>query len=128
VPLVFVWWSRDYLLGVAATVVAMLLISTHSVWYDWALLVVAALFLVLRLRESSRSRRVETWVALLALTVACSQSIGELLAPDRHLIDWHRAAFFSATPVAFLSLIWMASLTVREGLLKLPCRSRLIRS
>jgi hypothetical protein len=122
VPLVVVWWSRDFMLGAAATVVAMLLVSTHSVWYDWALLVVAALFLVLRLRGAGRVMRVETWVVLLALTLACSQSTAELLTPDRHLVNWHRAAFYSATPVAFLSLIWMASLTLREGLLKMPAK------
>lgn len=123
VPLLIVWRSGDYLLGVAATVVAMLLVSTRSVWYDWALLIVVALFLVLRLRQAGRATRVETWVVLLALSVACSQSIGELLTPDRHAIDWHRAAFYSATPVAFASLIWMASVAVREGLVKLPFRS-----
>lgn len=114
VPLLVVWRSKDYLLGVAATLVAMLLISTHSVWYDWAILAVAALFLVLRSRDASRSYRVEMWVVLLALFMATAQSISEVLVPDRHAVDWHRAAFFAATPVAFAALVWMASLPLRE--------------
>ncbi len=114
VPMLAVWRSRDYLLGVAATLVAMLLVSTHSVWYDWALLVVSALFLVLRSRGAGRSFRVEMWVVLLALFLACGQSIHEVLAPDRHNVDWHRSAFFTATPVAFATLVWMASVPLRE--------------
>ena len=113
-----VWWSRDFLLGAAATVVAMLLVSTHSVWYDWGLLAVAALMLVLR--PMKRGMRIELWFVLLALTVASSQSIAELLKPDRHFIDWPRAAFYWITPVAFGSLVWMASVAAREGLLKRP--------
>jgi hypothetical protein len=114
VPLLVVWRSKDYLLGVAATLLAMLLISTHSVWYDWAILSVSALFLVLRSRDASRSYRVEMWVVLLALFMATAQSISEVLEPDRHAIDWHRAAFFTATPVAFAVLVWMASVPLRE--------------
>ena len=129
VPLLVILWGRDYLLGVAATVVAMLLVSTHSVWYDWALLSVAALFLVLRSREMRRSQRVEMWVVLLALTIAASQSVAEVLKPNRHDVDWHRSAFYSLTPVAFASLLWMASLAVRDGLpplssIRPPWRSR----
>jgi hypothetical protein len=114
VPLLVVWRSRDYLLGVAAMMVAMLLISTHSVWYDWGILSVAALFLVLRSARFNRGMRVEMWVALLALFLACAQSISEVLTPDRHAVDWHRAAFYSATPVAFAVLVWMASIPLRE--------------
>jgi alpha-1,2-mannosyltransferase len=113
-----VWWSRDFYLSVAATVIAMLLVSTHSVWYDWALLIVAALFLVLR--PMSRGVRFELYVVLLALTLACSQSLDALLYPDRHLIGWTRQAFYSITPVAFATLVWIASVALRERLLKLP--------
>jgi hypothetical protein len=122
-PLLVVWRSGDYLLGVAATLVAMLLVSTHSVWYDWAILAVAALFLVLRTRQAGRGYRVEMWVVLLALYVSVGQSIDTVLAPDRHLPDWHRAGFFSATLVAFASLVWMASVALRDrgiGLLLPP--------
>jgi alpha-1,2-mannosyltransferase len=121
-PMLVVWWSRDYLLAVAATVVAMLLVSTHSVWYDWALLVVAALFLLLRSQQMGRGMRIETWIVLLALYVASSQSISEVLYPDRHDVDWHRAATYWITPVAFLSLYWMVSVAARERLLRLPSR------
>jgi hypothetical protein len=124
VPLAIVWWGREYLLGVAATIVAMLLISTHSVWYDWALLSVAALFLVLRSPKMERTHRVEMWVLLLALHLAAAQSMAALLFPDRHLIDWHRPNFFSLTPVAFATLLWMASIAIREGQLWLPARLR----
>ena len=124
VPLAIVWWGRNYMLGVAATIVAMLLISTHSVWYDWALLSVAALFLVLRSPKMERSHRVEMWVVLLALHLAATQSMAALLFPDRHLIDWHRPNFFSLTPVAFGALLWMASIAIREGQLWLPPRLR----
>jgi len=123
-PLLVVWWSRDYLLGVAATVLAMLLISTHSVWYDWALLAVAALFLVLRSAERSRVYRVEMWVVLLALFLASGHSIGVVLAPDRHFIDWHREGLFYITPIAFASLVWMASLPIREGAVAWNLRRR----
>ncbi len=120
VPLAIVWWGRDYMLGVAAAIVAMLLISTHSVWYDWALLSVAALFLVLRSPKMERTHRVEMWVVLIALHLAATQSMAALLFPDRHLIDWDRPNFFSLTPVAFGALLWMASIAIREGQLWLP--------
>jgi hypothetical protein len=123
-PMVVVWYGRDYYLGIAATVVAMLLVSTHSVWYDWSLLAVAALFLILRSPGMSRGQRVEMWVVLLALHLAASQSVAAVLYPDRHFVDWHRSAFFSMTPVAFLSLLWMASLAVRDGQLRPPDRLR----
>jgi hypothetical protein len=134
VPLIIVWWGRDYLLGVAATVVAMLLISTHSVWYDWALLSVAALMLVLRAPQMERTHRVEMWIVLIALHVAASQSMAELLLFDRHAPFWDRSAFYALTPVAFGSLLWMASVTIREGQLRLwplswrPSRLRPARS
>lgn len=111
VPLAVVYWGRNYLLGVAATMIAMLLISTHSVWYDWALLSVAATFLVLYSRGRSRAVRVELWALLLLLHVAAAQSIGVLLSPDRFAIDWHSSGFFLVTPVAFAILVWMALLT-----------------
>jgi len=113
-----VWWSRDFFLTVAATVIAMLLVSTHSVWYDWALLIVAALFLALR--PMSRWVRFELWIVLLALFLASSQSVAELLYPDRHFIAWGRSAFYTLTPVAFGSLLWLVSVALRERLLKLP--------
>ena len=117
-----VWWSRDFCLSVAATVIAMLLVSTHSVWYDWALLCVAALFLVLR--PMNRGVRFELYVVLLALVLASAQSLEALLYPDRHLIDWPRSAFFSITPVAFATLVWIASVALRDGLLKFPAIGR----
>ena len=123
-PLLVVWRGRDYRLGVAATVVAMLLLSNHSVWYDWALLAVAALFLLLRSPEMSRGQRVEMWVVLLALYVAAGQSTAALLQPDRHFVDWYREAFYSLTPVAFASLLWLASLTLRDGGLALVTSRR----
>ena len=116
-----VWWSRDFCLSVAATVIAMLLVSTHSVWYDWALLAVAALFLFLR--PMTRGMRWELYVVLLALILAGNQSMDALLFPDRHVIDWPRKAFFSMTPVAFAALVWIASVALREGLLRLPALS-----
>ena len=116
--MLIVWWSRDFFLSAAATVVAMLLVSTHSVWYDWALLVVAALMLVLRPMRGTK--RVEMWVVLMALTIAASQSIGALIDPDRHNIDWPHPEFYWITPVAFFSLVWMASIAARERLLHLP--------
>jgi hypothetical protein len=120
VPLIVVWWSRDYLLGAAATIVAMLLISTHSVWYDWALLSVAAFMLVLRAPRMERSHRLEMWLLLLALHLAASQSMAELLWPDRHYIFWDRQAFYTLTPVAFGALLWLASLAIREDLMRWP--------
>jgi hypothetical protein len=122
VPLAIVLWSRNYLLGAAATVLAMLLISTHSVWYDWALLVIAALFIVLYSRGQSRMMRVEMWVILLALHVSAAQSIHVLLRPDRFAIDWHSSGFFSLTPVAFGALIWLALLAVydKESTFRMP--------
>jgi hypothetical protein len=125
IPLAVVWWGRNYLLGVAATVLAMLLISTHSVWYDWALLIVAALFLVLYSQGRSRSMRIEMWVILLALHVAAAQSISVLLRPDRFAIDWHSSGFFSLTPVAFAALVWMALLTIYDRDIKLQFPSPL---
>ncbi|MGE0058786.1 MAG: glycosyltransferase family 87 protein [Dehalococcoidia bacterium] len=121
-PLAIVWWSRNYLLGVAATVLAMLLISTHSVWYDWALLVIAALFIVLYSRGRSRLIRVEMWVVLLALHISAAQSIHVLLRPDRFAIDWHSSGFFSVTPVAFAALVWLALLALydNESTFKFP--------
>jgi alpha-1,2-mannosyltransferase len=116
-PLLVVWWSRDFLMGVAATVLAMLLVSTHSVWYDWSMLAVAALFLVLAFENRSRGRRVEMWVVLLALYLAAGHSIGEVLVPDRHEVDWHRSAFYWITPVALVSLFWMASIVLRDRFL-----------
>jgi hypothetical protein len=113
-PLLVVWWSRDFLMSVAATVLAMLLVSTHSVWYDWSMLAVAALFLVLAFANRSRGRRVEMWVVLLALYLAAGHSIGEVLVPDRHDVDWHRSAFYWITPVALVSLFWMASIALRD--------------
>jgi alpha-1,2-mannosyltransferase len=114
IPLAIVWWGKNYLLGVAATVVAMLLISTHSVWYDWALLVIAALFLVLYSRGKSRTMRVEMWIVLLALHISAAHSIGILLRPDRFAIDWHSSGFFSLTPIAFAALVWMALLALYD--------------
>jgi hypothetical protein len=114
VPLLVVWWKGDFYLGVAATVTAMLLLSNHSVWYDWAILIVAALFLVLRAPSMSRTQRVEMWVVLLALYIAAGQSIHELLMPGRHFIDWYRTAFYSMTPVTLVALVWMASLAWRD--------------
>jgi hypothetical protein len=121
--MLIVWWSRDFFLSVAATVIAMLLVSTHSVWYDWALLSVAALFLLLR--PMPRFMRFELYVVLLALFLASIQSLDALLYPDRHAIDWPRQTFFSLTPVAFLSLLWIASVTFRERLLRWPSFSAL---
>jgi hypothetical protein len=120
IPLAVIWYGRDFALGVAATIISMLLISTHSVWYDWALLSVAALFLVLRSPQLPRTQRVEMWIVLVALHIAGTQSMAELLYPDRHVIDWFRPAFFSMTPVAFAALLWIASIVIREGQLKPP--------
>ncbi len=117
VPLAVVWAGRDYLLGVAATIIAMLLISTHSVWYDWSFLIVAALFMVLRTRGRDHAYRVQVWVLLIAIHVAAIQSMAVLLAPDRHNPDFHASGFYSLTLVAFATLLWLAWVTVREGLL-----------
>lgn len=108
VPLAIIWWGRNYLLGAAATIMAMLLISTHSVWYDWALLSVAAVFIVLYSRGRSRTMRVSMWVMLLVTHAAASHSIGRLLEPNRFAIDWHSDAFYFLTPVVFGVLVWMA--------------------
>jgi hypothetical protein len=56
---------------------------------------------------------------MLAVFFAAWQSVGALLAPDRHAIDWHARAFFSVTPVAFGALVWLASVAWRERLLNL---------
>jgi hypothetical protein len=120
VPLLVVWYSRDFLLGAAAMVFAMLLISTHSVWYDWSLLAVAALFMVMRAPRMHPIMRLEMWVVFIALFITTAQSINEINGPDRHNVDWHHTAFFAVTPVAFGSLIWMATVAAREGLLRLP--------
>ena len=124
VPMLIVFWSRDFLLSAAALIIAMLLVSTHSVWYDWALLIVAALFLVMRSPAMTRGMRIEMWVVLLALYVGCSQSIHEVLYPSRYGVDWHRAAYFWITPIAFASLCWIASVALREGLLHRPFKLR----
>jgi hypothetical protein len=119
-PLLVVWRSRDYLLGAAAMVFAMLLISTHSVWYDWALLAVAALFMVMRAPRMRPGMRVERWVVFVALFIALIQSINAINGPDRHNVDWNHTAFFAVTPVAFAGLVWIASVALREGLVSLP--------
>ncbi len=126
---VIVWWGRDFYLGAAATVVGMLLVSTHSVWYDWSFLLVAALFLALR--PSSMALRIQTGVVLIALSVAAGQSMAELLTPlpgypDRHYIDWVRSAFYAMTPVTFFALVWMAGLTL-WGRLPRPLQLRIER-
>ncbi len=117
--LAYVWASRDYLLGAAATVLTMLLVSVHSVWYDWALLLGAGLFLVLRAPAMSRGMRVEMWVIMLLVFTQASASTTTLLAPDRHNIDWHARGLFLITPVAFGALVWLASIAWRERLVSL---------
>jgi hypothetical protein len=112
--LAYVWASRDYLLGASATVLTMLLISVHSAWYDWGLLLGAGLFLVLRAPQISRGMRVEMWVVLLAVYLAAAQSTAVLLSPDRHAIDWHGQGLYLVTPVAFAALVWMATVAWRE--------------
>jgi hypothetical protein len=112
----YVWASRDFLLGGAATVLTMLLVSAHSCWYDWALLLAAGLFLVMRSRSMSRGMRIEMWVVMLAVFFAADQSTSALLSPDRHAIDWHARALYTVTPVAFAALVWMASVAWREHL------------
>jgi hypothetical protein len=115
-----VWRGRDLYLSVAASVVCMLLVSTRSVWYDWAFLVVPAAFLILR--PSTPAVRVQAWVLLLALFAASAQSVSVLFAPDgRHGdIHWTTPGFFSVTLVAFGALVWMAGVTVAEGKFRLP--------
>ncbi len=106
VPILVAWRSRDLYLGVAATIMGMLLISTHSVWYDWSFLIVAGGFLVLR--PSSLFVRVQTWVVLLALYLAAGQSVGALIYPGHHYTAWERKAFYVITPLAFAALVWVA--------------------
>jgi hypothetical protein len=122
VPLLLIYRSRDFLLGAAGTVLAMLLLSIHSVWYDWALLSAAALFLTMRTPGMSRAHRLELWAVMLALYLACAQSTSALLTPARHNIDWHRQTIYLATPVAFAALLWLAALPYREGLMRWPYR------
>jgi hypothetical protein len=123
--MLIVWRGGDLYLGVAAAIVGMLLISTRSVWYDWSFLVVAAMFLALR--PATGGYRVQTWVILVALSLAASQSVAALLAPDRHSIDWLSPAFYSLTWVAFAAVLWMAFTTLREGLFTWPRVSDLAR-
>jgi hypothetical protein len=126
IPILIVWRGGDLYLGVAVAIVGMLLISTRSVWYDWAFLVVAATFLILR--TANNGYRIQAWIILLALHVAAGQSTAALLAPDRHLIGWHEPAFYSLTWVAFAAVLWMAFITIKEGLFtwpRLPRFSRL---
>jgi len=115
-----VWRGRDFYLSVAAAVICMLLVSTRSVWYDWAFLVVPAAFLVLR--PSRPVVRVQIWVLLLALFAASAQSVAVLFEPDgRHGdLHWTTPGFFSVTLVAFGTLFWMAGLTIVEGRFSLP--------
>jgi hypothetical protein len=120
-----VWRGGDLYLGVAAAIVGMLLISTRSVWYDWAFLVVAAMFLLLR--PATGSYRVQAWVVLIALHLAATQSMAALLAPDRHAIGWHDPAFYSLTWIAFGALLWMAFTTLNEGLFSWPRPSEVFR-
>ncbi|HXH23561.1 MAG TPA: glycosyltransferase family 87 protein [Dehalococcoidia bacterium] len=117
---VIVWLGRDLYLGVAATIVGMLLLSTHSVWYDWAFLVVAAA--ALTLRPAPAGVRAQLWVLLLALFISSSQSVDTVFAPDgRHgFIHWSEAGFFSVTLVSFALLLWCAGRAVLEGRLQLP--------
>ncbi len=114
VPLVVVWRSRDFHLGVAATVIAMLLVSLRSIWYDWSFLIVAGLFLLLL--PMRPIVRVQAWVVLLALYFASSQSVAAVVNPAHHYIDWYRSGFFSLTLVAFGALAWMAGVVIaRDG-------------
>ncbi len=121
---VFVWLGRDIYLGVAATIIGMLLISTHSVWYDWAFLVVPALFLLIR--PARGFVRGQVCVFLLALFVSAAQSTNAVFAPDgRHgFLHWSEPAFFSVTLVAFGLLLWIAGRVVLEGQVRLPSRHR----
>jgi hypothetical protein len=115
-----IWWGRDFYLGVAATIIGMLLLSTHSVWYDWAFLVVAAAFLALR--SSPPGVKAQLWLLLVALFASNAQSVAAVFAPDgRHgFVHWSEAGFFSATLVSFSVLLWCAGRTVNEGHLRLP--------
>jgi hypothetical protein len=110
--LLAVWWRRDLYLGVAATVVGMLLVSTRSVWYDWSLLAVPVLFLALR--PASPLLRWQTMGLFLILLVTANQSVAALLYPDRYFIEWHREAVFAITPAAFLVLAWLAAVAFLE--------------
>ncbi|HEY7268532.1 MAG TPA: glycosyltransferase family 87 protein [Dehalococcoidia bacterium] len=118
----FIWMGRDLYLGVAATVIGMLLVSTHSVWYDWAFLVVAAAFIILR--PMPAFVRAQSWVFLLALFVSSAQSTAAVFAPDgRHgFLHWSEPAFFSVTLVAAGTLLWIAGRVVLEGQIHLPWR------
>jgi glycosyl transferase family 87 len=118
----FIWWGRDFYFGVVATIIGMLLMSTHSVWYDWAFLAVVAAFLVLR--PAPPFVRGQALVFLLALFVSSSQSISAVFAPDgRHgFLHWSEPGFFSVTLVAAGTLVWIASRVVLEGQIKLPRR------
>jgi hypothetical protein len=60
------------------------------------------------------------WILLILLFIAASQSMAELLQGGRHTINWFRPAFYSVTPMAFALLLWMASIAIREGQLRLP--------
>jgi hypothetical protein len=116
VPLAAIYRSRDFLIGASGTVLAMLIFSIHSVWYDWALLLAAALFLTMRVPQMSRGHRLEMWVVMLAVYLAASQSTAALLYTGRHYIDWDRSAVYLITPVAFAALVWLAALPYREGI------------
>jgi hypothetical protein len=118
-PLALIYRSGDFLVGAAGTVLAMLLISIHSVWYDWALLLAAALFLTMRVPQMTDRHRLEMWGVMLAVYLAASQSTAALLYPGRHEIDWHRQAIYLITPVAFVALVWLAALPYREGVARL---------
>jgi hypothetical protein len=117
-----IWLGRDIYFGVAATIIGMLLISTHSVWYDWAFLSVAAVFMVLRPAPSYV--RAQVWILLLALFVSAAQSTDAVFAPDgRHgFLHWSEPAFFSVTLVAFGALLWMAGRVIFEGQIRIPWR------
>jgi hypothetical protein len=116
----FIWLGRDFYFGVAATIVGMLLISTHSVWYDWAFLAVAALFLVLR--PGTVLVRGQVWMLLIALFVSAGQSVATVFAPDgRHgFLHWSEAGFFSVTLVAAGTLLWIAGRVILEGQVRFP--------
>ena len=115
-----VWWGRDLYLGVAATILGMLLVSTHSVWYDWAFLVVVAAFLALR--PAPTAARAQMWLLLIAVYVSTSQSIGVVFAPDgRHgFLHWSESGFFSLTLVAFSLLLWCVGRTILDGQIRWP--------
>jgi hypothetical protein len=119
-----VWLGRDFYLSVAATIVGMLLISTHSVWYDWAMLGLMAVFLIVRSQGIAPAWKVSLWTLLLGLHLAASQSMAALLQPDRHFIDWFHPAFYSVTLLASGVLLWMVAFTLKEGTLRLPFSAR----